>query len=322
MRPRGGIPRGVRGERIPRRFLFDTMPWIVPTTLTALLSTGAPAVWAQPAPDVLQSQKQQLEQVQSEREQMQRQIAGFKVSEQETLQEIQSLSDAVKTSRRRAQDLERELAKTTAEQKQQDAELARLTEQEGISRDRMAVRLKRLYRMTKTERSATLFQLARNRSFARDASLLARVQAQDQAALRQYESGQRDLSAKTVELKATVDRLQMLQSDLDAERKQLADRESGLRDSLKGLKRNQQLYAKYLADLEGMQANMQQAVVKLEQDRTSAQRDLPDPGSLRGKLRAPLDGAKLLERFGGEDRTVKRFQRGILLGAPEGSPVL
>jgi septal ring factor EnvC (AmiA/AmiB activator) len=290
--------------------------------LAACLWTGAPSnSAAQSQPDLLQSQKQQLEQVQSEREQMQRQIAGFKVSEQETLQEISSLSDAVKTSRRRAADLERDLAATTAQQEQQDAELAKLTEREQFSRGRMAVRLKRLYRMTKTEQSAALFQLARTRSFARDATLLARVQSQDQAALKQYEALQRDLTAKTAELRATVDRLRSVRTDLDIERKQLAEREAGLRESLKSLKRNQQLYAKYLADLEAVQTNMQEAVVKLEQSRTAAKRTTPDPSALRGHLRSPVANGKTLERFGEEGHTVKRFQRGMVIGVPEGTSV-
>jgi septal ring factor EnvC (AmiA/AmiB activator) len=252
---------------------------------------------------------------------MQRQMAGFKVSEQETLQEIASLSDAIKASRRRALDLERDLAKTTAEQARQDAELSELNGRMEGSRTRMAVRLKRLYRMTKTERSATLFQLARYRSFARDATLLGRVQAQDQAAVRQFEGLQRDLSAKTAELHATVERLSSLHGDLDAERTQLAEREAGLKDSLKGLKRNQQLYAKYLTDLDGMQNTMQDAVVKLEQSRGAAQRASGDPTALRGRLRIPIAGAKLLERFGAEGQSVKRFQRGIVLGAAEGAAV-
>jgi septal ring factor EnvC (AmiA/AmiB activator) len=175
--------------------------------------------------------------------------------------------------------------------------------------------------MTKTEQSATLFQLARTRSFARDATLLARVQSQDQVALRQYETDQQSLSAKKAELQETMERLRSVQTDLDAERKGLAEREAGLRDSLKGLKRNQQLYAKYLADLEAVQANMQEAVVKLEQGRSAAQRAAPDPTSLRGHLRAPVANGKTLERFGEEGHTVKRFQRGIVIGVPEGASV-
>jgi septal ring factor EnvC (AmiA/AmiB activator) len=305
--------------QLPFALALLTLALLTPALLTPALAP-APAR-AQGLADPLQTQKQQLEQVESERDQMQRQMAGFKVSEQETLQEIASLSDAIKASRRRALDLERDLAKTTAEQARQDAELSELNGRMEGSRTRMAVRLKRLYRMTKTERSATLFQLARYRSFARDATLLGRVQAQDQAAVRQFEGLQRDLSAKTAELHATVERLSSLHGDLDAERTQLAEREAGLKDSLKGLKRNQQLYAKYLTDLDGMQNTMQDAVVKLEQSRGSAQRASGDPTALRGRLRIPIAGAKLLERFGAEGHSVKRFQRGIVLGAAEGAAV-
>ena len=309
--------------RAPRRAPAGALPasWRrLGLALLLILSAAGPAFTQGPA-DALQTQKQQLQQVDTERGQMQRQIAGFAVSEQETLQEIASLSDAVKTSRRRALDLKRELAKTSAQQAQQDAEMAQLNGRVQESQARMAFRLRRLYRMTKTEQSATLFQLARHRSFPRDATLLARVQAQDQAAVRQYRALQRDLDAKSVDLRATVERLRSLQGDLDSERAQLDQREGQLRESLKNLKRNQQLYAKYLADLDMMQSHMQEAVVQLEQTRAAASRAVQDPAALRGHLRLPVPGAKLLERFGAEDKTVKRFQRGIVLGTAEGSLV-
>ncbi len=286
-----------------------------------LLALASAPAFAQDKPELLQSQRQQLEQVQSEREQMQRQVAGFKVSEQETLQEIGSLAEAIKAHRRRTRELETELAKTAAQQTQQDAELAELTGRAEGSRSRITLRLRRLYRLAKTERSATLFQLARTRTFARDATLLARVQALDQAALKQYETLEQALSAKTAELRTTVERLRALRADLDGERKQLAEREGGLKESLKALKRNQQLYAKYLADLEAMQSTMQEAVVKLERSRTPASAAMTDPAALRGRLLAPVPGAKLLERFGEQGHAVKKFQRGLVLGPAEGATV-
>lgn len=281
----------------------------------------APTVPAQDRHDLLQSQRQQLEQVQAEREQLQQQVAGFRLSEQEAIQEIATLSEAIKAHRRRALSLEQDLARTTATQSRQDAELADLTTHADGSRSRMTVRLRRLYRFAKTERSATLFQLVRSRTFARDATLLARVQSTDRRALKQYETLEQALQAKAAEARTTVERLQALRSDLDTERKQLADRERGLRESLKDLKRNQQLYAKYLAELEGVQANMLEAVVKLERSRAPADGAQSDPGFLRGRMLLPVPGAKLLERFGDQTRTVKKFQRGILLGPPEGASV-
>ncbi len=293
----------------------------------ALLMAGTASphsVFAQAKPDLLQSQRQQLEQVNAEREQMQRQVQGFKVSEQETLQEIGTLSEAIKLQRRRTRELEEDLARNTALQTQQDAELAELSGRADGSRSRMSVRLRRLYRLAKSERSATLFTLARARTFARDATLLARVQSLDQAALKQYETLEQALSAKTADLRATVSRLKSLRTDLDAERKQLAEREAGLKESLKELKRNQQLYAKYLTDLEGVQTTMQDAVVKLERGAGSnaPRGGAPtDPGTLRGRMLAPVSGAKLLERFGEQGHTVKKFQRGLLLGPSEGAQV-
>ena len=295
--------------------------WRVAAILSAAWILLLRPVSGQDRPDLLQSQRQQLEQVQAEREQMQRQVAGFHLSEQEALQEIATLSDTVKAQRRRTRALEEELTRTTALQAQQDAELANLTSNAEGSRSRIAVRLRRLYRLVKTERSATLFQLTRSRTFARDVSLLARVQAIDQAALKQYETLGQALQAKTVEVHETVQRLRGLRADLDSERKQLADRESGLSDSLKELKRNQQLYAKYLADLDGMQATMQEAVVRLERNRAPVEGPQTDPATLRGKLLFPVSSARLLERFGEQSGTVKKFQRGILLGPSEAATV-
>lgn len=287
---------------------------------TAWLVLGNPAR-SQDRSELLQSQRQQLEQVQAEREQMQRQVAGFRLSEQEALQEIATLSESIKAQHRRTRTLEEELARTMALQAQQDAELADLTGKADGSRARITVRLVRLYRLVKSERSATLFQLTRSRTFARDVSLLARVQTADQDALKQYETLGQALQAKTAEVRTTVERLRGLRADLDGERKQLAERERGLRESLRELKRNQQLYAKYLADLDGMQSSMQEAVVRLERDRVSNLGAQADPATVRGRLLSPVPNARLLERFGDQGRTVKKFQRGILLGPAEGATV-
>jgi septal ring factor EnvC (AmiA/AmiB activator) len=250
---------------------------------------------------------------------MQKHMAGFKLSEQETLQEAAALSEAVKTGRRRARELEQELTRTSELQARQDAELADVSAREKASRARLALRLRHLYRMTKAERSATLFQLARARSFARDTELLARVQALDQAALRRAEALQRELSLKTAALRTTMARLRGLAAELETERAQLVVREQGLKDSLRDIKRNQHLYAKYLADLEGVQVSMQEAVAKLEQDRAASGRAAPDPPALRGRLLSPVAGAKLLERFGEQGHALKKFQRGLVLGPAEGA---
>jgi septal ring factor EnvC (AmiA/AmiB activator) len=287
-----------------------------------LLAIGLPAAAQGPAPDPLAEKREQIQQIRAEREQMERRLEVFRLSEKETLQEIGQLAEAVKASRGRKGKIEQDLARTQAARARQDHELEELNLRIQAAQQRIGKRLRRLYRLAKAEDSATLFQLARFSSFARDTYLLSRMQQADQQALRQLEALARELNRKQADLRATLSHLESLRGELDEERKLLAEREKGLRESLQNLRKNQELYAQYLAELEASQNAVEAALVKLEQTPATAQQPPADPGTLRGKLPPPAQGT-IIARFGQQDPRyqLKKFQRGIAIRVAENAPV-
>jgi septal ring factor EnvC (AmiA/AmiB activator) len=289
---------------------------------SALAQTPAPLLPSGP-PDPVSEKREQIQQIRAEREQMERRLEVFKLSEQETLGEIEQLSEAVKASRNRKGQMERDLARTTAERAKQDQELADLNVRIRGSRQRIGKRLRRLYRLTKAEDSATLFQLARFKSFARDTHVLSRLQQSDREALRQYEALARQAQQKQADLRATLGHLESLRGELEEERKLLVDRERGLRESLQNLRKNQELYGQYIAELDASQAGVEAALVKLEQAPAAPQAPPADPAALRGRLPPPVQGS-VVARFGQQDPRyqLKKFQRGIVIRVPENTSVL
>src|SRR5262249_46174005 len=150
---------------------------------------------------------------------------------------IEQLSEAVKASRNRKSQMERDLSRTTAERVKQDGELAELNQRIQGSQRRIGTRLRRLYRLAKAEDSATLFQLARFKSFARDTHVMARLQQADADALRQFEALAAQVRDKQRDLRDTLAHLESLRQELEQERKVLTEREAGLRESLKNLRK-------------------------------------------------------------------------------------
>jgi septal ring factor EnvC (AmiA/AmiB activator) len=290
--------------------------------LAGLVLGAAALAQGLPQKDPLTEKREQIQQIRAEREQMERRLEVFKMSEQETTQEIEQLSDAVKASRNRKGQMERDLARTGAERAKQDQELEDLTLRIRASQQRIGKRLRRLYRLAKAEDSATLFQLARFNSFARDTFVLARLQQQDHQALQQYEALARQAKQKQTDLRATLAHLESLKSELDEERKLLVEREGGLRESLKNLRKNQELYGQYLGELETSQNAVEATLVKLEQSPAASQQALADPNALRGKLPPPTPGT-VIAKFGQQDPRyqLKKFQRGIAIRVTENTPV-
>ncbi len=277
------------------------------------------------APEVetpAQDQRQRLEQVQAEKDQMRRRLAGFKLSEQEAREQIEQLSAQVQASRKRKRELETDLALAQTSAADQGSELSDLRLRMEASRARIGIRVRRLYRFAKAERSATLFQLARTRSFARDAWLLGQLQQADLAALRQFETLNADLTRKQRDAQQSLERLRLLKADLDGERVKLQEREASLKASLSEVRHNQQLYAKYLSDLDQVQAGMQQALVSMEATRGDAAQALPEVAALHGHLAAPAPGS-VVARFGQQDPRyqLKKFQRGVVIRVADESPV-
>lgn len=290
--------------------------------LAPLVLTGTAAGQGLAPPDPLAEKREQIQQLRAEREQMERRLEVFKLSEKETLQEIEQLAEAVKASRARKGKIEQDLARTQAARARLNGELEDLNLRIRAAQQRIGKRLRRLYRLAKAEDSATLFQLARFSSFARDTYLLARMQQADQQALRQLEALAQELAGKQAHLRATLAHLESLRGELEEERKLLAGREQGLRESLKNLRKNQELYAQYLAELETSQNAVEAALVKLERAPAAAQQPPADPAALRGKLPPPAPGT-IIARFGQQDPRyqLKKFQRGIAIRVAEHAPV-
>jgi septal ring factor EnvC (AmiA/AmiB activator) len=274
------------------------------------------------APGSLSDPRAQIQQIRAEREQMERRLAGFKLSERETLGEIEQLAGAVSASRKRKRVLETELARSHAERVRRDEELTDLNVTIRAAQQRLGKRLRRLYRFTKAEQSATLFQLARFKSFARDSHVLARLQQSDQEALRKFEAARLDLLRKQAELRETLTHLEALKAELDTESDLLREREKGLQESLANLRRNQELYGRYLGELETAQSGVEDALAKLERTPAPGNAAATDPLALRGKLPPPALG-KLVAGFGQQDPRyqLKKFQRGIVIRVTEGTEV-
>jgi septal ring factor EnvC (AmiA/AmiB activator) len=116
--------------------------------------------------------------------------------------------------------------------------------------------------------------------------------------------------------------LESLKGELDEERKLLTEREAGLRESLKNLRKNQELYGQYLGELETSQNAVESALVKMEQTPAAAQQIPSDPTALRGKLPPPVPGT-VVAKFGQQDPRyqLKKFQRGIAIRVAEGAAV-
>ncbi|HEX7928905.1 MAG TPA: peptidoglycan DD-metalloendopeptidase family protein [bacterium] len=285
------------------------------------LVLAAPA-FAQTAKDPVSEKREQIQQIRAEREQMERRLEVFKLSEKETTQEIDQLSDSVKASRNRKSQMERDLVRTQAERAEQDKEMEELTLRIRGSQQRIGKRLRRLYRLAKAEDSAALFQLARFNSFAKDTFVLSRLQAQDAEALKQFETLAGAVKQKQQDVRQTLAHLESLKGELDEERKLLTEREGGLRESLKNLRKNQELYGQYLGELEKSETAVESALVKMEATPAATQQLSGDPSALRGKLPPPTQGT-VVAKFGQQDPRyqLKKFQRGIAIRVAEGAPV-
>jgi septal ring factor EnvC (AmiA/AmiB activator) len=313
--PGAGAPRTLR-LRTGRSLLLAL--WIA----AALPLPLAPPAAAQAA-DPLAARREQIQQIRGEREQMERRLEAFKLSEKEALEDIEQHSAAVKASHSRKRAIEEELARATAQRRAQDRELAALNAQMRQLQQRIAARLRRLYRMSKAEASASLLQLARFKTFARDAHVVTRIQQGDQQAVHQFQALAGAALQRQGELRSTLAHLESLRSELDAESRVFSEREEGLRATLENMRKNQELYARYLGDLETARTGVEAALRKMEQSPSAPPRDAAaDSGRLRGKLPPPAPG-KVIATFGQQDPRyqLKKFQRGIVLRVAQAAPV-
>lgn len=299
--------------------------------LLALLLAAAPGpLRAQQAgqaqEEALQERREQMQELEREKAQIEQRLERFRASEAETRAEIDQLARQVRASRQRKAELAGRVETVTAEREQQQDRIEHLQAQIEQRRERIGERLRRLYALSKLGATGTLFRMARYETFAKDSHTLALLQAADRRAIAEYQQLNERLRTRKAEAAATLERLDGLRAELEEETAQLAERERFLQASLADLRENRELYQRYLADLEQTMERMQAAVTRLEeqsreQENAAARRSAP-PETLRGRLPPPARG-RVLAGFGERDPRyeLKKFQRGIVLRVAENAPV-
>ena len=271
----------------------------------------------------LHRQRLQREQMVQEKSQIQEKLAYFKTAQQELELEVRNLRGMVNASKTRRQGLEDRVRSITADKTRQEDLLSKRQGQMRVRKARINDRLRRMYRLEKQSRTATLFQTVRFLAFARDAHLLSLLQSQDRQALDEYQALAEDVARKSRALAETLTQLTALREELEQEERSLADREKFLQVSIQDQSRNQTLYQKYLVDLERMIEGMDREIAQLE-THSPANSVTPaiTPGTIQGALPLPAKGT-LVAGFGEQDPRydLKKFQRGIVLRVAEKAPV-
>ncbi|MBI4083628.1 MAG: peptidoglycan DD-metalloendopeptidase family protein [Candidatus Lambdaproteobacteria bacterium] len=314
---RAGAGRGPGGRRWARALHGLALHGLA---LLALAQSGAPALAQQPESPPLDSriseQRNQIKQLRFEKEQMLARLREFRSAEQAALQRIQRLTEAIRVARRNERELNAKREATLKLRQEQDAELARLHEQLAGARRRIGERLRRLYRVLKAGETATVFALARYGTFFRDSRYLSALREADERAIREYEALNRQVTRQQDQIEATLAELATLTTQLREDREALREQERTLRASLGGLRANQGLYRKYLADLEKVMDGMRGALERLEHERSAEARlaAQPDPDTLRGRLPPPASGT-IVAAFGRFDPRydLKKPQRGVVI---------
>ncbi|MDH4246428.1 MAG: peptidoglycan DD-metalloendopeptidase family protein [Deltaproteobacteria bacterium] len=271
----------------------------------------------------LHRQRLQREQMVQEKSQIQEKLAYFKTAQQELELEVRNLRGMVNASKTRRQGLEDRVRSITADKTRQEDLLSKRQGQMRVRKARINDRLRRMYRLEKQSRTATLFQTVRFLAFARDAHLLSLLQSQDRQALDEYQALAEDVARKSRALAETLTQLTALREELEQEERSLADREKFLQVSIQDQSRNQTLYQKYLVDLERMIEGMDREIAQLEtRAPTNSVAPAIAPGAIQGALPLPAKGT-LVAGFGEQDPRydLKKFQRGIVLRVAEKAPV-
>lgn len=305
---------------------------VAAATLGLVLLASAGAAQQADVKALLREKQRQVQQLDTEKAQIQEKLAYFKAQRGELTSEVDRLSELVRASRERMADLEKQVQRVTADRKALSRDVAEQQARIRAGRARITERLTRLYRVSRLDRSTVLFQTARYSTFARDTAYLAAIQRADREAIRHFEDLVRDRRDKQQELAGTLERLDALREELKTERGKLAEREQFLKTSLADLEQNRKLYRQYLDDLEQMMEGMHAAISKLEREAsrksappppTTPERSPPPPApSLRGSLPAPVAGT-IVAAFGEQDPRydLKKFQRGIVIRTADKAPV-
>ena len=289
-------------------------------TLVALLSLFlTPAAAQQGGVDSqaeLEEKRAGINRLGREEAEVRQRLTTFAASEKELHSEISQLSDLVRESRLRKEELENTISAQNKVIAQQERELKEAEAAIALSRRRIGMRLRRLYRLNKLGGSAALFQHTRLQTLSKDTVYLTMLQEGDRRAIRQYEVLARGLSAHRDQVSHTLRRLEALRDELKAENGQLEERKRYLAESLRNVGKNKKLYGTYLEDLDRMRQEMSEAITRLEKEsaRRKARPILGNPATLRGTLPLPVAG-RIIARFGENDPRydMKKFQRGLVL---------
>ena len=295
--------------------------WMLGLGLCALLATSA---HAQAPKEDLKDKKDQVRRLGEERIQIEAEMQRFSASEKEMKLEVENLSQAIRDSRSRKMKLLADIAIQQANKKALEKSLAALRGTIRGGKNRIALRMRRLYRVLKAQQSASLYQMANNRYYSKDSHYLALMQRSDQQALKAYNQLYEERRENQNQLARSLEYLEQLRVDLEQESDVLAERQGNLRDSMDDITRNRKLYSQYLEEIGKAMEGMQSTISSLEEtQRNNAVSLHPTTvAGMRGTLDAPVKGS-LIAAFGQQDPryNLKKFQRGVVIRVAESAEV-
>lgn len=287
------------------------------------LFAGSPAA-GQGNDDGLLNKKNQIKQLEFEKAQVQRRLHDFHLTESDTLEEIEALSEQIREVKWRERHLMSRRDNLLRNSRRQTARIRALTKRTNDSRARVGRHLRRLYRLSKIGDSATLIALARHKDFFKDVHYLSLIMQSDRGEIERFQQLNKKLSGEQKKVRDTLTRLASLEEELKQEQTELEQGQTRLNDSLREMRRNQNLYKKYIAELDGLREGMETAIARMERSNEINTRltSVEDPKALRGSLPPPAPGS-IIAGFGQRDPRydLKKFQRGIVIRVNEAAPV-
>lgn len=308
-----GAPR-----RIPPRSIR-----LVVLAVAGLMMAASP-IHGQQNNSGLLDKKNQIKQLEFEKAQVQRRLHDFNLTETETLEEIEALSEQLREVKWRERHLTTRRNAQRRKSRRQAARIRALTSQIEKNRARVGRHMRRLYRLSKAGDSATLIALARYKDFFKDMRYLSVLMATDRRAIKHHVKLNQDLAQEQDQVQSTLARLAALEEQLNQEKAELERGQNRLSASLEEMGRNQKLYKKYLGELDALREGMETAIARIERNNRikSKPSRVEDPEALRGTLPPPAKGS-LVAAFGQQDPRydLKKFQRGIVIRVGDAAPV-
>ena len=268
--------------------------------------------------------RSQLKQLQMEREQLKQRLDDARSIEQETLGGIEQLSQEVRKSKKREDRLRAQRRTLNHENTRRAARIKDLRTNIERSRLRIGDQLRRMYRLSKLQDTTSLISLAQYKTYFKDNRYLQLLSDQDRDALAGYQALGVALKAAQAETQKTLAALAVVIESLAEERESLAEKQQALAGSLGRIRENQELYGRYIADLNQSLEAMATAIERMEARRKQAPAvpNPVDPKTLEGTLPAPVSG-RVVAEFGRQDPryALKKFQRGIVIRVAEDASV-